>query len=230
MIAASAPERLRSARPRRFRGFSPHSGTRRGAGRSRRLHAVRRTAFDIGGRRGATALPPAISRSLSDRPTATLPCNPMSIGWGRRSSRRRVSRVAIASWFWIRRSPTPTPCNPMYSSPADCLHSSRTKPSWPPPSATSSATCPAARGAACAGPPGVLDAAVQAAATSGSVNVGRSVAQDGLLALRRYSREQELEADRLALGYIVKAGYPGAAMAALIDRCGASRAGGADHG
>lgn len=65
---------------------------------------------------------------------------------------------------------------------------------------------------------GVLDAAVQAAATSGSVNVGRSVAQDGLLALRRYSREQELEADRLALGYIVKAGYPGSAMASLIDR------------
>lgn len=65
---------------------------------------------------------------------------------------------------------------------------------------------------------GVLDAAVEAAATSGSVTVGRAVAQDGLLALRRYSREQEFEADRLALGYIVKAGYRGDAMAALIDR------------
>lgn len=65
---------------------------------------------------------------------------------------------------------------------------------------------------------GVLDAAVDAAATSGSVTVGRAVAQDGLLALRRYSREQELEADRLALGYIVKAGYRGDAMASLIDR------------
>jgi predicted Zn-dependent protease len=65
---------------------------------------------------------------------------------------------------------------------------------------------------------GVLDAAVEAAATSGSITVGRAVAQDGLLALRRYSREQELEADRLALGYIVKAGYRGDAMASLIDR------------
>jgi predicted Zn-dependent protease len=65
---------------------------------------------------------------------------------------------------------------------------------------------------------GVLDAAVEAATTSGSVTVGRSVAQDGLLALRRYSREQELEADRLALGYIVKAGYRGDAVASLIDR------------
>ena len=65
---------------------------------------------------------------------------------------------------------------------------------------------------------GVLDAAVEAATTSGSVTVGRVVAQDGLLALRRYSREQELEADRLGLGYIVKAGYRGDAMASLIDR------------
>jgi len=65
---------------------------------------------------------------------------------------------------------------------------------------------------------GVLDAAVEAAATSGSITVGRAVAQDGLLALRRYSREQELEADRLALDYIVKAGYRGDAMASLIDR------------
>ena len=65
---------------------------------------------------------------------------------------------------------------------------------------------------------GVLDAAVEAAATSGSVTVGRAVAQDGLLALRRYSREQELEADRLALDYIVKAGYRGDAVASLIDR------------
>ncbi len=65
---------------------------------------------------------------------------------------------------------------------------------------------------------GVLDAAIGAAAASGSVTVGRAVAQDGLLALRRYSREQELEADRLGLGYIVKAGYRGDAMASLIDR------------
>ena len=64
----------------------------------------------------------------------------------------------------------------------------------------------------------VLDAAIDATATSGSVTVGRAVAQDGLLALRRYSREQELEADRLALGYLVKAGYRGDAMASLIDR------------
>lgn len=65
---------------------------------------------------------------------------------------------------------------------------------------------------------GVLDSAVQAAAASGSTTVGRAVAQDGLLALRRYSREQELEADRLALDYLVKAGYRGDAMASLIDR------------
>ncbi|WP_425068622.1 M48 family metalloprotease [Reyranella sp.] len=64
----------------------------------------------------------------------------------------------------------------------------------------------------------VLEAAIDAAAASGSVTVGRAVAQDGLLALRRYSREQELEADRLGLGYIVKAGYRGDAMASLIER------------
>lgn len=65
---------------------------------------------------------------------------------------------------------------------------------------------------------GVLEAAVEAAATTGSVTVGRSVARDGLIALRRYSREQELEADRIGLGYVVQAGYRSSAMASLIDR------------
>jgi predicted Zn-dependent protease len=64
----------------------------------------------------------------------------------------------------------------------------------------------------------VTDAAVKAAATSGSVTVGRSVAREGLLALRRYSREQELEADQTGLGYIVRAGYRGSAMASLIEK------------
>lgn len=61
-------------------------------------------------------------------------------------------------------------------------------------------------------------AAVKAAATSGSVTVGRAVARDGFAALRRYSREQELEADRAGVGYIVKAGYRGDAMTTLIDK------------
>ena len=65
---------------------------------------------------------------------------------------------------------------------------------------------------------GVLDAAVEAAVVTGSVTVGRSVARDGLLALRRYSREQELEADRLGLSLLVRAGYRGAAMASLIEK------------
>lgn len=65
---------------------------------------------------------------------------------------------------------------------------------------------------------GVLEAAVEAAAVTGSVTVGRSVARDGLIALRRYSREQELEADRIGLGYVVRAGYRGTAMSSLIDR------------
>jgi predicted Zn-dependent protease len=65
---------------------------------------------------------------------------------------------------------------------------------------------------------GVLDAAVEAAVVTGSVTVGRSVARDGLLALRRYSREQELEADRLGLSLIVRAGYRGDAMASLIEK------------
>jgi predicted Zn-dependent protease len=65
---------------------------------------------------------------------------------------------------------------------------------------------------------GVVDAAVEAAAATGSVIVGRSVARDGMLALRRYSREQELEADRIGLAYVVQAGYRGNAMASLIDR------------
>jgi predicted Zn-dependent protease len=65
---------------------------------------------------------------------------------------------------------------------------------------------------------GVLEAAVEAATATGSVTVGRSVARDGLIALRRYSREQELEADRIGLGYLVQAGYRSSAMASLIDR------------
>ena len=65
---------------------------------------------------------------------------------------------------------------------------------------------------------GVLEAAVAAAAATGSVTVGRSVARDGLLALRRYSRDQELEADRIGLAYLVQAGYRSSAMASLIDR------------
>lgn len=65
---------------------------------------------------------------------------------------------------------------------------------------------------------GVLDAAIEAAAATGSVTVGRSVAREGLIALRRYSRDQELEADRLGLALLVRAGYRGAAMANLIDK------------
>ena len=65
---------------------------------------------------------------------------------------------------------------------------------------------------------GVLDAAVEAAVVTGSVTVGRSVARDGLLALRRYSREQELEADRIGLSLLVRAGYRGDAMASLIEK------------
>jgi predicted Zn-dependent protease len=64
----------------------------------------------------------------------------------------------------------------------------------------------------------VTDAAVNAAVASGSVTVGRSVAREGLLALRRYSRDQELEADRLGVGYIVGAGYRGDAMTTLIEK------------
>lgn len=65
---------------------------------------------------------------------------------------------------------------------------------------------------------GVIDAAVQAATASGSVQVGRSVASSGMLELRRYSRDQELEADRVGLQYLVKAGYRGDAMVGLIDK------------
>lgn len=65
---------------------------------------------------------------------------------------------------------------------------------------------------------GVLDAALEAAVSTGSVSVGRSVARDGLLALRRYSRDQELEADRIGVSLLVRAGYRGSAMASLIDK------------
>ncbi|UYN94779.1 MAG: M48 family metalloprotease [Enhydrobacter sp.] len=64
----------------------------------------------------------------------------------------------------------------------------------------------------------VIDAAVDAALVSGSVTVGRSVARSGLLALRRYSREQELEADRLGVSYLVRAGYRSDAMTTLIEK------------
>jgi predicted Zn-dependent protease len=65
---------------------------------------------------------------------------------------------------------------------------------------------------------GVLDSAVDAALKSGSMSVGRSVAREGLLQLRRYSRDQELEADQIGLGYITRAGYRGDAMVTLIDK------------
>lgn len=63
-----------------------------------------------------------------------------------------------------------------------------------------------------------LIAAVQAAKASGSVDVGRLVARDGRLALLRYSRDQELQADNAGLDYIVKAGYRGDAMATLVEK------------
>ncbi len=63
-----------------------------------------------------------------------------------------------------------------------------------------------------------IAAATQAAATSGSVDVGRMVARDGRMALLRYSREQELEADRAGLDYIVKSGYRGDAMSTLVEK------------
>jgi predicted Zn-dependent protease len=36
--------------------------------------------------------------------------------------------------------------------------------------------------------------------------------------LRRYSRDQELEADKVGLGYLVRAGYRGDAMVGLIEK------------
>ena len=63
-----------------------------------------------------------------------------------------------------------------------------------------------------------ITAATQAAATSGSVDVGRLVARDGRMALLRYSRDQELEADRAGLDYIVKSGYRGDAMSTLVEK------------
>ena len=65
---------------------------------------------------------------------------------------------------------------------------------------------------------GVMDAAVDAAMKSGSVSVGRSVARDGLVKLRRYSRDQELVADRVGVGYLTRAGYRGDAMVTLIEK------------
>jgi len=62
------------------------------------------------------------------------------------------------------------------------------------------------------------EAADDAAAASGSISVGRLVADEGLLALRRYSRDQELQADRAGLGYLVHAGYRGDAMMTLIEK------------
>lgn len=64
----------------------------------------------------------------------------------------------------------------------------------------------------------VMDQAIDAAMTSGSISVGRSVARDGLLKLRSYSREQELQADRVGLGTITRAGFRGDAMITLIEK------------
>jgi predicted Zn-dependent protease len=64
----------------------------------------------------------------------------------------------------------------------------------------------------------VLDAVIDAVRTTGSTAVGSSVAREGLLALRRYSREQELDADRAALTYVRQAGYRSDAMLSLIEK------------
>jgi predicted Zn-dependent protease len=64
----------------------------------------------------------------------------------------------------------------------------------------------------------VMDAAIDAAMKSGSISVGRSVARDGLIKLRSYSREQELEADRVGVGTITRAGFRGDAMITLIEK------------
>lgn len=62
----------------------------------------------------------------------------------------------------------------------------------------------------------VMDAAIEAAMKSGSITVGRSVARDGLLKLRSYSRDQELDADRVGVGYLTRAGYRGDALVTLV--------------
>ena len=64
----------------------------------------------------------------------------------------------------------------------------------------------------------VMEAAVDAALTSGSATVGRSVAREGMLKLRRYSRDQELEADKAGVGYLVRAGFRADAMISLIEK------------
>ena len=64
----------------------------------------------------------------------------------------------------------------------------------------------------------VIDAAVDAAMKSGSISVGRSVARDGLVRLRSYSRDQELEADRVGTGYITRAGFRGDAIVTLVEK------------
>jgi predicted Zn-dependent protease len=64
----------------------------------------------------------------------------------------------------------------------------------------------------------VLDAAIEAAMKSGSMSVGRSVARDGLVKLRSYSRDQELEADRVGVGSLTRAGFRGDAMITLIEK------------
>jgi predicted Zn-dependent protease len=64
----------------------------------------------------------------------------------------------------------------------------------------------------------VMDAAIAAAMKSGSASVGRSVARDGLVQLRRYSRDQELEADKAGVSTITRAGFRGDAMITLIEK------------
>lgn len=63
----------------------------------------------------------------------------------------------------------------------------------------------------------IMDAAIEAAMKSGSITVGRSVARDGLMKLRSYSRDQELDADRVGVGYLTRAGYRGDALVTLIQ-------------
>jgi predicted Zn-dependent protease len=63
-----------------------------------------------------------------------------------------------------------------------------------------------------------IDNTVAAARVTGSTTVASSVAREGMMALRRYSRDQELDADRTGLAYIRQAGYRGDAMLSLIEK------------
>ena len=181
--------------------------TSRAARRCRRLHAAGNDPSQTAaGQSPVPASRPcrASSSATSGRPIPTRRCRPMSIA----SARRLVSQSGVSGNYPLRRArPAAGQCAcraggyvfvtrgllALLDDEAELAAALGHEVGH----LVQRHAAQRARGSAraCSTPPS------RPPTSTGSITVGRSVARDGLLALRRYSREQELEADRIGVGH-----------------------------